>query len=168
MKKLLNKFILLHLLCFVFQSCNDSSIEPEEQFVQIYFKYDFRNELNTFDNTYQKDLILDGVIIVPFWLTAEEQNKIIKKANDVNFFSMPDTFNYSSDDSIAIVIDPNPGEQVLRIKFNGKDKTTIWIFYISQNDPQLNALIELRKNIISITESKPEYKRLPPANGGNL
>ncbi len=163
--KIKNIFILF-LLCFIFVSCSDSIIEPEEQFVQIHFKYDFRNELNTFENTYQKDLILDGIIKVPFWLTAEEQNKILNKANEVDYFSMPDTFQYSSDDSTVVAIDPNPGEQILRIKFEEKDKTTIWIFYISENDPQLNALIELRKFIISTLESKPEYKILPPARGG--
>ena len=163
--KIKNKFILLIPLCFIFLSCNDSIIQPEEQFVQIYFKYDFKNELNTFENTYQKDLILDGVIKVPFWLTAEEQNKILNKANEVNFFSLPDTFKYSSGDTI-VIIEPNPGEQILRIKFEGKDKTTTWIFYISENDPQFNDLIELKKYIISIIESKPEYKRLPPRRGG--
>jgi hypothetical protein len=43
------------------------------------FQVWFRNELNTYENTYQKDLVEDGVIKVRFWLTAEEQNKILDR-----------------------------------------------------------------------------------------
>jgi len=165
--KFINTSILLLLFGLIISSCQESPVEPEEQFVQIYFKYDFRNELNTFENTYQKDLILDGVIKVPFWLTAEEQNKILNKVNEVDFFSMPDTFQYSSEDSIIILI-PDPGEQILRIKYEQKDKTIIWSFLVLANNQQFNKLLQFKNFIISIIESKPEYKILPPHRGGYL
>jgi len=168
MKSHINIYLVSLILCFIFLSCNESIIEPEEQFVQIYFKYSFKNELNTFKNTFQKDLVLDGVIKVPFWLTADEQNKILDKANEYDFFSMPDTFDYSSLDTILLTIEPNPGKQILRIKFEGKDKITLWKYPIIENDSQLTNLFELRKFIISIIEAKPEYKTLPSARGGYL
>lgn len=164
--KTIKKIILLP--CLIFLTCNNIPTEPEEQFVQIYFKYGYKNILNTFENVYQKDLVLDGIIQVPFWLTEEEQNNILDKANDLYFFSMPDTFDYSSSNDTLVYISPNPGQQILRIKFEGKDKSTLWKYPVVQNDLQLNNLFKLRKFIINIIESKPEYRKLPPSRGGYL
>ena len=167
MKRPITFFFLLLFGLFL-SSCQDSPVEPENQFVQIYFKYGFKNELNTFKNTFQKDLVMDGVIKVKFWLTAVEQNSILEKANSINYFSMPDTFKYISKDSIMVSIDPNPGEQILRIKYKTKDKTTIWTYPLVENNNQFNDLLELRQFIITIIESKPEYKKLPAQRGGYL
>ncbi|GAB6283109.1 MAG: hypothetical protein STSR0008_18650 [Ignavibacterium sp.] len=164
--KRIKHLLILVLLSLLLSACKDSSVEPETPFVQIYFKYNFKNELNTFENTFQKDLVFDGVIKVKFWLTEEEQNKILEKANLVNFFSMPDTFIHSSSDSILVSINPDPGEQVLRIKYQSYDKTTLWNYPPLQNNEQFNDLIKLQQYIVSIIESKPEYKKLPPARGG--
>jgi len=109
---------------------------------------------------------MDGVIKVKFWLSEEEQTKIFEKANALNYFSMPDTFINDSSDSIAVSVNPDPGEQVLRIKYQSNDKTTLWNYPPLENNPQFNDLIELRLYIVNIIESKPEYKNLPPAKGG--
>jgi hypothetical protein len=155
--------------CLLFLSCSKSSLEPENQFVQIYFKYGFRNELNTFANTYQKDLVLDGVIKVGFWLTDEEQIRILEKANEIEFFSLPDTLRYvSQNGNVAVSMDPDPGEQVLRIKHQWKDKATVWTYPLKEDNDSANAIMELRSFIVSAIETKPEYKRLPPARGGYL
>jgi len=164
--KLLKYFLFLTLLSLLFSSCQDSPVEPEPQFVQIFLKYDFRNELNTFENTFQKDLVMDGVIKVNFWLSEEEQNKILEKINEVNYFAMRDTFKYVSPDSIIVIISPDPGEQILRIKYQSEDKTTVWSYPALENDEEFNKLLVLRHYIITIIESKPRYKHLPPARGG--
>lgn len=167
MKSLKTNFVL-PVLCLCILACNKNSVlEPENQFVQIYFKYDFKNKLNTFDNTYQKDLVLDGVEKVTFWLTAQEQNSVLEQAETIDFFSFPDKFTYvPQDDSLSVYISPNPGEQILRIKYGGKDKTVIWTYPLNENDPQVEDLMKLKDFIISVIESKPEYKKLPPHRGG--
>jgi hypothetical protein len=164
--KIIKYFLVLVLLCLSLLSCQESSVEPEIQFVQIYLKNGFKTELNTFENTFQKDLVMDDVMKVKFWLTAEEQNKILEKANLLNYFSMPDTFINNSPDSISVSINPDPGEQVLRIKYQSNDKTTVWSYPLLENNAQFDNLLELRQCIITIIESKPEYKKLPPARGG--
>ena len=68
--KIIKYFLVLVLLCLSLLSCQESSVEPEIQFVQIYLKNGFKTELNTFENTFQKDLVMDGVMKVKFWLTA--------------------------------------------------------------------------------------------------
>jgi len=167
MKKQKIIFVLLLFGLFL-SSCQDSSVEPDNQFVQIYFKYELKNELNTFENTFQKDLVLDGVKKINFWLSKEEQNSILEKVNEINYFSMPDTFKYISEDSISVSIEPNPDEQILRIKYQSQDKTMIWTYPVIENDSRFKDLLELRKYIKSIIESKQEYKSLPPARGGYM
>ncbi len=159
-------FLFITALFITFTSCKETSVEPVEQFVQIYFKYELKNELNTFENTFQKDLILDGIKKIELWLTTEEQNNILEKANAIDFFSMPDTFKYIPQDGVLLHIDPDPGEQILRIKYQTKDKTTIWTHPAVENDPRFDDLLELRNYIRTIIESKPEYKNLPAARGG--
>jgi len=166
-----NTILILLPFCFLLFFCHNqkSLLEPEEQFVQIYLKYGFKNELNTFENTYQKDLVLDGAIQVTFWLTETEQTSILEKAIEFNFFSLPDTLEYTSqNDSIAVSLEPNPGVQILRIQYQSKDKTTTWTYPLNPDDSQVTDLMALNNYIISVIESKPEYKKLPPAKGGYL
>jgi hypothetical protein len=161
-------FAFIVFLSYWILSCQDSPTEPDPQYVQIFLKYGFRNELNTFENTYQKDLVLDGTIKVKFWLSAEEQNKILEKANVINYFSMRDTFKLVSPDSTIVIISPDPGEQILRIKYQTNDKTTFWNYPAPENDEEFNELMQLRQYIIMIIESKVSYKLLPPARGGYI
>jgi hypothetical protein len=163
--RLMYIFLLSLISVIIFFSCEESPVESENQFVQIFFKDSFKDELNTFENTYQKDLVFDGVKKIDFWLTTEEQNSILEKAYEINYFSMPDTFAYVSHDSISVYIFPNPGEQILRIKYQSKDKTTIWTYPMVENDSRFTDLLELREYIRLIIEAKEEYKKLPPVRG---
>lgn len=158
-------FSLLLILGILFLSCQDSVVEPENQFVKIYLKYDHKNVLNTFDNTYQKDLVLDGTITVNFWLTADEQNQILNKANEINFFTFPESFE--TDSSLPIPSE-NFGQQKLRIKFNDINNTVVWYYPLYDNDQQVKDLMAIEDLIRSIIEAKPEYKKLPEGRGGYL
>lgn len=168
MKKSYNTYVSI-LVLVLFISCSDSIIEPDPQIVQVFFKYSFNNELNTFDKTYQKDLILDGTIKVSFWLTTEEQNQILNKANELNFFSFPNIFpNIFPNDTSNVLVSPNPGNQILRIKTDNYDHQTKWTVLIDMNNSQAINIKELSSLIISIIEAKPEYKKLPPSRGGYI
>ena len=155
-------FPFIILLGIIFNSCQESIVAPDKQVVQIYFKYGYKNVLNTFDNIYQKDLVLDGTITVNFWLTSEEQNRILQKAAEINFFSMPDLFETDSTQHIS----DDPGPQKLRMQFNDEDNTVVWRYPLDYNNPQVQNLIALNYLIVSIIEAKPEYKKLPQGRGG--
>lgn len=156
-------FLILTLLPIL--SCNENIIQPDEQFVNILFKYDFKNELDTFNNTYQKDLVLDGLIKIDFWLTTDEQNQIIEKANQLNFFLLPDTILADT----PVQITPNPG-QFLRIKTETEDHSILWNIILEEFQAEqyedFLKVQQLAEFIRLIIESKPGYKKLPPANGG--
>lgn len=160
-----SKNFLIFLLLPIFLSCSENIIQPDEQFVNILFKYDFKNELDTFNNTYQKDLVLDGLIKIDFWLTTDEQNKIIEKANQLSFFLLPD--NILADAPVQIT--PNP-DQFLRIKTDKKEHSILWNIILEEFQAEqyedFLKVVQLAEIIKSIVESKPEYKKLPPPNGG--
>jgi len=160
MRKIL-LFPFLLLMGLILNSCNNIT-GPDAQLVQIYFKYSFSNVLNTFDNTYQKDLVMDGTITVNFWLTAEEQKRILDKANEIDFFLLPEDFPKID----SLDFDPNPGLQKMQIKYQNKNKTVTWHYPLDSQDPQVAALMSLKDFIIQIIEAKPEYKKLPMGRGG--
>jgi len=154
--------LLLFIPSLISLSCVDLSFEPDVQFVQIDYKYNFKDELNTFQNYYQKDLVIDGTIRTEFWLTKEEQNLILEKANETNFFSLPDSMLNRS----PVEISPNP-LQFLRIKNGQMEKIVVWNYTLPAYQlPGYRKLLELAEVIRIIVESKPEYKGLPPCNGG--
>jgi hypothetical protein len=150
----------------------ETKIEPDPQFIKIHFHYGFANELNTFEQTLQKDLVMNGTISTSFWLTTEEQRLILSKVQSVNFFDFPDTIRQEvGSDSIMALTVPNPGIQFLRVQYKEQDKTVYWYAYLRDsqgNNDHATMLIQLTSLIIDIIESKPEYQSLPPAEGGYL
>ena len=157
------KIFFLSLASIIaYSSCKNSLIEPDIQFVQIDFKYNFKDELNTFENYYQKDLVIDGVIRVNFWLTQEEQDNIIQKLEETNYFTLPDTILNTA----PVEVTPN-WTQLLKIKYGNKEHTVVWNYIVKEyQTEQYIKLLELAKYIKQVIESKPEYKKLPARNGG--
>jgi hypothetical protein len=75
----------------------DSSKNP----VNIVFKYgyDYRNELNTFNGTYTKDLIIDGTATTRLILSQEELSYVQSKLSDIDFTTskyLPSTVSSTS------------------------------------------------------------------------
>ncbi len=160
--KHLNIFLLLIIASLIFVSCDDLPFEPDVQFVQVDYKYNFNDQLNTFQRYYQKDLVIDGAVRTELWLNKEEQNRILEKANEINFFSLPDSMLNRS----PVEIYPNP-LQFLRIKNGEKENTVVWNYILPAYQlPGYRKLLELAEVIRIIVESKPEYLRLPQRNGG--
>jgi hypothetical protein len=167
-KHLLLVMLLLSGLLII-AGCSKTIIEPDPQFLKIRFYYGFGNVLNTFEQTYTKDLVLDGYITVDFWLTEAEQESISNKLHVVDFFNFPDTLIYQIDpDSIMVRIEPEPGWQFLRVADENKDKIVYWRYPLPEGNEFVPRLIELKNLIIDIIESKPEYADLPAAKGGRI
>jgi hypothetical protein len=145
----------------------DLNAKPDPQNIQILYKHDFRNEMNTFTQKLTKDLAMDGTITIDFWLTESEQNRIIDMAQQVDFFSLPDSMFCTKADSLRPELHPDPGIQQLKIRYNNKEKTVYWS--VANNYPneytRLSKLTSLIKDIIS---AKKEYQDLPAARGGYL
>ncbi|MDP2885375.1 MAG: hypothetical protein Q8P51_10185 [Ignavibacteria bacterium] len=155
---------LFTLLCF---SCSElSSPRPETDF-NVHLRYGIlaRNEVNTFENTFTKDLILEGTITVPFYLSRDDLGSIEAKMEQIDFFSYPDTFAVNSQDSVQGIVTPNSTYD-FKVRYHSTLKTLFWDDAIIASDPRAAKLRELILLIRNIIESKPEYKQLPPARGG--
>jgi len=139
----------------------DSSKNP----VNIVFKYgyDYRNELNTFNGTFTKDLVIDGTATTRLVLSLQELNQIHKKLTDIGFYEYPETF------PSAGVVTPR-ADYYLKVQKGSAIKEVTWCSdsFIDANtssqqvESNLHELCDLMTNMI---EGKLEYKLLPPANG---
>lgn len=139
----------------------DSSKNP----INIVFRYgyDYRNELNTFNGTFTKDLVIDGTATTRLILSQEELNQIQSKLSDIGFYDFPNIFPSTG------VVTPR-ADYYLKVQ-NGSTVNEVTWYSDSFNDantgPQqvesdLNQLYSL---ITGMIEGKLEYKLLPTANG---
>ena len=161
------KIVFIYLVGFILLinlSCNENAVQAEEQFIQIQLKYNYNDELNTFEHYLTKDLVLDGQVTIEFWLTEEEQIQIENKVYELGFFSLPDTLVNNS----QVIITPNP-IQYLKIKIANQQNTVVWNFITEEyQTDQYKRLRELARFIIDKIQAKPEYKSLPPSRGGYI
>jgi hypothetical protein len=153
---------LLMLSSFIFVNCS-CNCGQEDIDLKIHMKYGYADEVNTFENYFKKDLVMDGFADTTFSFTAEQKNAILSMANEVNFFDMPEviesTVNYEQN--------PSPGQQMLRIKFDKWDHTVKWQPPIGDSKLEQD-IKKLSYFIINIIINSPEYKALPAPSGGYL
>ena len=136
----------------------DSSNNP----VNIVFKFGVvaRNELNTFDGTFTKDLIIDGTITTRLILSKEELNQIQKRFIDIGFFGYPETFPSRG------AVTPR-SDYYIKVQNGSTVKEVTW-YSDSVSDTRTEDLRQLNSLLTDMIMEKLEYKLLPPANGGYL
>ena len=146
-----------------------TSTRRESDF-NLIFKYGVgaKNELNTFEETYTKDMVMDPSITVNLALSQEELDRIYQKMVEIDFFSYPDKFSVSilPGEVIGMVIPFS--SYYFKVEHNSKTKELWWDDEITNEDEKAKKLRELIKFIRDIVESKEEYKKLPPPRGGYL
>ncbi|MGA9365225.1 MAG: hypothetical protein WBW16_12740 [Bacteroidota bacterium] len=158
---------ILLFLALLSLSCSDSGLSPESRDFNLKLRYGIaaRNELNTFQNSYTKDLIIDGTVTAPFVLSDAEFEQIKSKMIEIDFFSYPATFTLVRTDTIVVSFEPHPTYD-FEVKYNSSIKRLCWDDGIITNDQRATRLREFIRLIQNIVEAKPEYRQLPPARGG--
>ncbi len=160
------------LLCFeifffLLTGCTtttDVEQSHDEQFVEIHLQYGFVDELNTFEGTFTKDLVMDGSITVEFWLSKEDQESIKEFAEELSFFSIPNSIPAMPE----VGMDPNPSPDMLRIKIEDMDNTVVWFYPNDPENTNFDKVIELAEHVMSFVKESETYKSLPEARGGRL
>ncbi len=147
--------------CTIFSS--GVSRDHDVQFIEIFYHSGLHDELDTFHGTYQKDLI-PGVAKTNMWLTEREQEIILSKLEQVRFFALPDTVRRPPNTTVS----PDLGPQVIRVKYNDRDKTVVWFDPIDPRSKVKWYIESLQELLNDIILSTPEYKALPPRKGGYL
>ncbi len=148
-------------------SCNspDARTPPYFNFV---FKYGvtLRNELDTFNGTYTKDMILAPSITTNLSLTSEELSQILAKMEEIDFFNYPDVFEVPQGELTQVVTPYS--KYYFKVRYGSDTKELRWDDEILNPKEQADRLRELISLIRGIIESKDEYKKLPEPKGGYL
>ncbi len=163
----LMKYSLLILSIALLQlSCSDHGTGPAARDVDLILKYGVaaRNELNTFNDTFTKDLILDGTITTRLVLAPADFDSIEAHLLAIGLFDYPDTFVVPTGDTVVSI---TPYESYfLKLRRGSQWKQVYWEDSIISSDLQAAELREALTYIRKLVESKPEYKQLPRARGG--
>lgn len=166
-----NKFILISIAViilavagfFVYKQITLPVQPPSTQPTNfnLIFKYGVgaKNELNTFDQTYTKDLIMDPPVTIKFKLTDSELAGIYQKINDLKLFDK--------------TVEPAEGEIVqrripcdsyyLKVQNDSVQKELSWDNCQGEISDKLQ---QFTSYITSIIEARDEYKKLPEGKGG--
>ena len=166
----------------ILTACNSGTTERDFNFI---FKYGItaKNELDTFKNTYTRDMILDPSVTIRLKLTDEELDTILQKMKEINFFDYPDEFSIElAPDSLIGLVTPY-ASYYFKAEYEGVVKELRWDDEIIWQDERLGdskdkifienkdeaeKLYQLVTLIREIIENRPEYEKLPEPTGGYL
>jgi len=133
--------------------------------VNFLFKYGVtsKNILNTFDCSYQKDLVLDPPVTTHLKLTQAELDSLFEIMQQIHFFNYPDTFYVASD--TLVYIEPSL-KYYYEVTTDSLYKELYWKDSRVNPDILADNLRYLNNYIIHIIENKKAFKNLPAARGG--
>ena len=127
----------------------------------LIFKYGVgaKNELNTFDQTYTRDMVIDPPVTINFKLTDSELASIYQKINDLKLLD-----NNEEPKDGNILVTPC-SSYYLKVQTDSIQKELSWDNCRGKISDRLQ---QFTNYIISVIESKEEYKKLPTPRSGYL
>ena len=151
------------IILFIMQACSLFQPTGDPQQIKIHLKKTEytgpRNEINTFENYYRGD-----VGTTPFWFTKEEQDLIINKIREIDFFNLSevDTTQYEKENNSELI------EMIvwarrfsLKIKLEDEERLIKFDEYrVFKNREDKKKFLELCDLILEIAYSRPEVKKL--------
>lgn len=143
---------------------NMPKVMPSDFDFSIQFGVQKKNEINTFEGTVTKDLIVDGTATTELILTEEEMKDIYEKMLEINIME-PKEFIPEPINGTVCMQEPY-GEDKWKIIINGETLTHLISGKYCEPTKDGKQLIELKNYVFNIINSKDEYKSLPESNGG--
>ena len=134
---------------------------PQSTSFNLIFKYGVgaKNELNTFAQTYTKDMVMDPSVTIKLKLTDNELTGIYQKLNDLKLF------NESTKPIEGNVMVTPCSSYYLKVQINSEQKELSWNNCRGRISDKFQ---QFTSYVIQIIESKEEYKKLPTPQGGYL
>jgi hypothetical protein len=126
-----------------------------------------KNILNTFDCTYEKDMVSDPSITIYLHLSPEELDSIHLKMQQIDFFNYPDIFRINVTNEFEGIVTPF-STYYFYIQTENLVKELYWEDKIINPDHKAEQLRELIHLILKIIHSEKEYQQLPESRGGYL
>ena len=136
-----------------------------------------KNNINTFNKTFTKDLVMAGQETISLNLSQEEKNIILEYVLDEKIFELNGSFK----EYLCVM----PCDKMeLYLYYNGMEKSLSWStnnipilsfttdgsveFLENEETKDVLKLEKLTRLILEIIKSKKEYKTLPEPTGGYL
>jgi hypothetical protein len=118
---------------------------------------DNTDEVNSSDSTFRRRFnFRDSLTKIVF--TQEEKSEIYKVMLQNNIFDLPDKIHTTGNCMI-------PYETYyLWVTSNGRHKKTVFYANCSLRNSTANAFLNIRKKIIMVLQTKPQYTHLPESN----
>jgi len=118
-----------------------------------------KNELNTFKQTYTRDMATDPSVTIKFELSSNELTEVYQKINDLNLFNKNEELIVGNE-----FVTPC-SNYYLKAYIDSTEKELFWDNCRGKISDKLQQFTNF---IISIIEAKDEYKELPAPKGGYL
>lgn len=134
---------------------------PADFAFSIKFGITSKNEINTFNGTFTKDLIAKGTATTHLTFTKEEMESIYAKVREFNILEPK-----------RLIPRVKTGEKTpysedyWKIRMNGQMYEFYWTDRYLGMTKDGEELQEVREFIFDIAKNKEEYKKLPEAEGG--
>ncbi|AJS58615.1 hypothetical protein [Paenibacillus sp. IHBB 10380] len=162
---------LLFVLLFIITGCGTETkqqnkmpkVLPEDFDFMVSFGYGevTKNEINTYQDTVVKDLIMNGTTTANITFTMEEMRSIYEKMREINIMGtkvlLPTNQNCSQKPY---------NKDSWKISVDGETKNFTWSDKNCDVTSDAQQLLELRTFIQNIVAGKDAYKELPQAEGG--
>lgn len=170
--KLIKKsiYLMLFLIITVLIGCNAINtnnnlrdLKPADLDFVFNYGVGAKNQLNTTNGKFTKDMIREESITTDLKLSDEEMGEIYAGMNRINILSYPSNFKPKSNMSRF----PH-STYIIKIIADGKEKTIEWKDENASESKEAVQLRELFKRIQEIIVNKEEFKKLPEAKGGYL
>jgi hypothetical protein len=119
-----------------------------------------KNEINTYEDTVTKDLIMNGAATARLIISEDEMRDIYAKMREIDIMAakkLPKKKGCFRTPS---------NEENWKITVNGETMTFAWTDEYCDMTEDANQLLELRKYIQNIVEDTEAYQALPEAEGG--
>ena len=123
--------------------------------------------LNTKDGTFTKDLISDGTKTTALKLSDDELIRVYNDIRKIGIINYPEVFKPGSFGFTRRSVSPHPTYE-LTIEYNGQQKRVFWDDESLSEEAKAKQLRELIDQVVSIIESKDEFKQLPKPQGGYM
>lgn len=122
-----------------------------------------KNEVNTYNDTVTKDLIVKGTTSANLVLTADEMASIYTKMKAIDIMDI-DIEPYKPGNTRCEQVPY--GEDTWRITIDGMTRELSWTDRYCSVSDDAEKLKQLRNDIMKIVSAREEYKALPEAEGG--
>jgi hypothetical protein len=165
------KYIIYIALAIVFCGCSCDCGRSDDFGFILKYGVGAGNIVNTFEDTYTRDMIVEKDTTIDFTFSNEEMTEIKKMMIGINIMNYPEEFtppmSDSSDERFGRMVMPHPTYEII-VRIDGRRHEIIWH---DSNESIASRAVKLRKmilRILKIIHNKEVIKNLPEPEGAYL